>query len=175
MPVMVNTKCLYVKRRTNDAFSNNKYFSFLALFCLCLLGDVFHCCCGKQGWKRSVLGRMRAVNWLFSLGEGCYGKRAIVMKAVVGKHCSVTVTLSYRFKRCWCKPSRILPCQQAVVRAKEHSRLLACAETQQAEGNGGHCFQCSLLLPLCMLHFLGPWGSWVVILRWQVWLGPNLT
>lgn len=47
MPVMVNTKCLYVKRRTNDAFSNNENFLFLVLFCLCLLGDVFHCCCGK--------------------------------------------------------------------------------------------------------------------------------
>lgn len=118
--------------------------------------NVFHCC-GKQGWKRSVLGRMRAVNWPFSLGEGCYGKRAIVMKAVVGKHCFVTVTLSCRFKRCWCKPSQILPCQQAVVRAKEHSRFLACTETQQAEENRGHDFHCSLLLHMAFVHvaFLG--------------------
>lgn len=114
-------------------------------------------------------------------GSGWYGKCAIVMKAGIGKHCFVmqtTVTLNHRLKRCWGKLSWILPCQQPVVRTKEHSRLFACTEAQQAEGKGGPLHS---LLPsparglFCMLHFLVPWGLFtVVLLPWQMWLRPNL-
>lgn len=166
MPVMMSTKCLCVKRKPNDNFSNHKYLSFLP-FCVCWF-FLFHCCCGKPWWKRSVLGKRTAVNWVLSLG-GDYGKCAIVMKSVVGKLCfmmQTTVTLNHRLKRCWGKLSWILPCQQTVLRAKEYSRLFACTEAQQAEGNRGPLvsqFPFPARALFHMLHFLVPWGSFTVV------------
>lgn len=53
--------------------------------------------------------------------------------------------------------------------ARKHSRL---------RGTGAIVFTVSFSCtsPLCMLHFLVPWGSFtVVIFPWQVWPSPNLT
>lgn len=90
----------------------------------------------------------------------------------------MAVTLNHRLKRYWGKLSWILPCQQPVVSTKEHSRLFACTEAQQAEGKRGPLHS---LLPspahglFCMLHFLVPWGLFtVVLLPWQMWLRPSL-
>lgn len=100
MPVMVNTKCLCVKRKTNDTFSNNEYFSFLTLFCPCLLGGCFPLLLWETRLEEVGTRQNESCKLTLFLGGGVLWETCNSHESSCRKALFVTVTLSCRLKRC---------------------------------------------------------------------------
>lgn len=100
MPMMVNTKCLCVKRKTNDTFSNNKYFSFLTLFCPCLLGDCFPLLLWETRLEEVSTRQNESCKLTLFFGGGVLWETCNSHESSCRKALFVTVTLSCRLKRC---------------------------------------------------------------------------
>lgn len=130
---------------------------FLTLFCPCLLGDCFPLLLWETRLEEVSTRQNESCKLTLFFGGGVLWETCNSHESSCRKALFVTVTLSCRLKRCWGKPSQILPCRQTVVRTKEHGRFLTCMEAQQAEGNRSHCFHCFLLLHITFVRvaFLG--------------------